>query len=65
MAIFARLVCLLFAIGFSAGLAGASAAVTNPYWKEGPYVGAAVGAIVGIFIGRSLGIMIAGKPPKD
>lgn len=65
VAIFARLVLMLFAIVFSAGLGGAMSAALNPYMREAPFFGAAVGGIAGIFIGKFLGNAVVGKPSKD
>jgi hypothetical protein len=65
MAIFARLVLLLFGILFSAGLGGAIAATCDPSNPASPPVAAAAGAVAGIFVGRALGNIVVGKPPKD
>ena len=65
MAIFARLVCLLFSIGLSAGLGGALAESNFSADKPAPIIGGIIGAIVGIFIGGALGKMVAGPPPKN
>jgi hypothetical protein len=64
MAIFARLVCMLFAILFCAGVGGALAQA-NYTPQPGIILCATVGAVVGIFIGRGIGNMVVGKPPKD
>jgi hypothetical protein len=63
MVIFARLVLMLFAILFSAGIGGAAGA--NGWGQAESIMGAAIGGIVGIFIGKGLGNMVVGKPPKD
>ncbi len=68
MAIFARLVLLLFGILFSAGIGGGIAAASQITKQEKQMYGlqgAALGAVAGIFIGRALGNMVVGKPPKD
>jgi hypothetical protein len=63
MAIFARLVCMIFAVLFSAGLAGGLAQSSHCQPFE-TILAAIVGAVVGIFIGRSIGNMVVGKPPQ-
>ncbi len=68
MAIFARLVLLLFGILFSAAIGGGIAAASQITERERQMCGvqgAALGAVAGIFIGRALGNMVVGKPPKD
>jgi hypothetical protein len=65
MAIFSRLVLMIFAILFSAGIGGAMAASLNPLDETAPIFGAAIGGAAGIFIGRSLGNMVVGKPPQS
>jgi hypothetical protein len=64
MVIFARLVLMLFAILFSAGIGGAAGATIGG-GKAESIISAAIGGIVGIFIGKGLGNMVVGKPPKD
>ena len=63
MAIFARLVCLLFGIGISATFGGAWAATSGD--PVGTIFGALLGAIIGMFVGRAMGNMVVGKPPKE
>jgi fumarate reductase subunit D len=68
VAIFARLVLLLFGILFSAGIGGgigASHSLLADQKQQNGIGGAAIGAVVGVFIGRALGNMVVGKPPKD
>ncbi|RLS81161.1 MAG: hypothetical protein DWI04_06945 [Planctomycetota bacterium] len=62
MAIFARLVCMLFGIGVSTGLGFAFGATLLD--RELHVVCAVIGAVIGIFIGRAIGNMVAGPPPK-
>jgi hypothetical protein len=63
MAIFARLVCMLFGIGISTGLGFAAGAASH--LDPGLIVTfSVIGAVVGIFVGRAIGNMVAGPPTK-
>jgi hypothetical protein len=68
MAIFARLVLMLFGIVFSAVIGGTLGQVNG--WdadsrQQYAIGGAVIGAVAGMFIGRTLGNMVVGEPPKD
>jgi hypothetical protein len=67
MTIFARLVCMIFSIAASAGLAGM--AVFTSGWGHGKEQAAAIaaglGAVAGIMVGKAVGDSVVGKLPKD
>ena len=65
MAIFARLVSMLFAIPLCMGLSAGIYANSFSDDKTGTLMFAAGGAFLGVFIGKWLGNIVVGKPPKD
>jgi hypothetical protein len=66
MAIFARLVIMLFAIVSCSGFAWAwSRAAAPALIYESHLLVGAVGAVVGVFAGWLLGRLVVGKPAKD
>ena len=63
MAIFARLVCMIFAVGLGIGLGLIFGFQGGNH--ETALGTSAIGGVVGVFVGWLLGRMVAGKPPKE
>ena len=65
MAIFARLVLMIFSVLLSAGIAGRYAAANPACGEQDVIIFLTIGGGLGIGLGQILGNVVVGKPPKD